>query len=114
MDRHGRQARLADVGAEGQARIGRASAEVRSEGFAGEVAARYLAGAGVARVIVRDPGLSPIVTAIDPHVLVDVHPSMSAEPTPGDAAFRDPAARELAQGARSALIQIRAALKGSS
>jgi hypothetical protein len=54
------------------------------------------------------------VTAIDPHVLVDVHPSMSAEPTPGDAAFRDPAARELAQGARSALIQIRAALKGSS
>lgn len=42
-----RQARLVEVGSEGQARLASATAKVREGGLAGFVEERYLAGAGV-------------------------------------------------------------------
>jgi molybdopterin/thiamine biosynthesis adenylyltransferase len=112
MDRHARQARLAGVGAEGQARIGRASVDVRLDGFAADVAARYLAGAGVGCVRVRAEDLAEGARAIDAGVRVEVDPSLGIEADTVD--LEDPGARDLARGALHALRAIRAAIEGSS
>jgi hypothetical protein len=115
MQRHGRQSRLAEIGAEGQGRIAAATAEVRSVGLAGEVATRYLAGAGFGALRVRDASLAPVAAAVDPAVKVEVveAPPELASPSP-DPFFRDPAAAALARGAREALREIQRALSTPS
>jgi molybdopterin/thiamine biosynthesis adenylyltransferase len=72
QQRHDRQARLAEVGAEGQARIARSVVLVPGEGFAADVAVRYLAGAGVARLRVGSGALAETALAVDPAVEVEV------------------------------------------
>jgi hypothetical protein len=114
MDRHARQARLAGVGASGQARLGRATAEVRLDGLAGDVAARYLAGAGLAGVRVRAEEVAAGARGLDASVRVEVDPSLAvaneAEPLDLD----DASARDLARGALAALRAIRAVLEEAS
>jgi hypothetical protein len=111
--RHTRQARLAEVGARGQERIARACAEVPFEGFAGEVAARYLAGAGVGALRVREPWLAAAARAVDPAVNVEVAATV-VPPGPFDPGLRHEAARELARGARWALEVLRGAVEGDA
>src|SRR5450755_2971486 len=101
MDRHTRHVRLADVGAEGQARIGRAVVDVPGRGLAAVVAARYLAGAGVACVRVQDPAAGVAARAVDASVRVEFigeGPSCSSSEE-----LQDPTARALATGALLAL-----------
>jgi hypothetical protein len=113
MDRHHRQSKLAQVGDSGQARIGRAQVDLGLEGFAGEVAARYLAGAGVGCVRVRDERTASAARAVDPSVRVEVAPSIPA--AQGEAIdLHDPVACDLARGARAALRALRATLEGPS
>jgi hypothetical protein len=114
MDRYGRQKRLAEIGPAGQERIGRAAVVVAGEGLAADVAVRYLAGAGVARLCVRDPALAARARAIAPGVTVEVDPLLPPAADVDVAAFglRDPAAREVARGAIAALRAIRAAIEG--
>jgi hypothetical protein len=117
MDRHGRQSRLADVGRAGQERIAAAAVDVPLGGLAGEVATRYLAGAGVGTLRVRVPGLAAVAASVDPAIRVEVRAegtpgtdARSAAPdTPDDVAsgFRDPVARDVARGARVALRALR-------
>lgn len=135
MDRHGRQSRLVEVGAAGQARIERASLDVRLEGFAAQVAARYLAGAGVARLRVRDAATAEAARAVDPRVEVTIDPTLEAAarqqedgktgrgdgrmpksfpPSRLPVPFNDPVARELAEGAHEALRLLRGVLKEPS
>jgi hypothetical protein len=119
MDRHGRQSRLADVGAPGQQRIAAATVEVRSEGLAGEVATRYLAGAGVGALRVLSPALAAVARSVDPAVRVEVVGAAAGgaggrEEAHEDPHFRDPVARDLARGAREALHALRKILGGAS
>jgi hypothetical protein len=116
MDRHDRQSRLAEVGSAGQARIDAATVEVRLDGLAGEIATRYLAGAGVGRVRVGDRALADVATSIDPGVRVEVGAPRVAVAVQGDAApdLRDPEAREAARGAREALRVLRSLIEGAS
>jgi hypothetical protein len=116
MDRHDRQARLAGVGASGQERIAAATVEVQSVGLAGEVATRYLAGAGVGCLLVRQRALAAVAWSVDPSVRVAVDDARPA-PSPVDepsAGFRDPSAQEVAHGAREALRALRGILEGAS
>jgi hypothetical protein len=119
MDRHGRQDRLAEIGSQGQARIAAATADVRLVGLAGEVATRYLAGAGVGRLRVREAGLVAVARAVDPAVRVEVvdagaDSNAGAHSGAGDFAFRDAAAAALALGAREALRVLRGILEVGS
>jgi hypothetical protein len=118
MDRHGRQSRLADVGATGQQRIAAATVEVRSEGLAGEVATRYLAGAGVGSLRVPSPAFAAVARSVDPAIRVEVSTSAgregNGEEPHEDPDFRDPGARDLARGAREALHALRKILGGAS
>jgi len=94
MDRYTRQERLAEIGRTGQARIASARVELRLNGLAAQVAAKYLAGAGVESVQVK-----PCVSDDDQGV---------------DAlGMRDPVARDLARGAQAALRAIHEALRGA-
>jgi molybdopterin/thiamine biosynthesis adenylyltransferase len=131
MDRHDRQSRLAEVGSAGQARIDAATVEVRLDGLAAEIATRYLAGAGVGRLRVRDRALADVATSIDPGVRVEVGgsrplhdddawagvgaPTVAADAR-DDAArdLRAPEAREAARGAREALRVLRSLIEGAS
>jgi hypothetical protein len=105
------------VGAAGQERIAAATVEVRADGLAGEVAARYLAGAGVGCLRVHDGALAAAAAAIDPSVRVE---QAGASPAPGPSStdescgFRDPLARDVARGAREALRTLRALIEGRS
>jgi molybdopterin/thiamine biosynthesis adenylyltransferase len=115
MGRHDRQARLAEIGSAGQERIAAATVEIETEGLAAEVAIRYLAGAGVGRLRVRDPLLAAAALAVDPalHALVDTGTTTIA--TAADEAsfeFHDPSAREVARGAREALRALRDIIEG--
>ena len=113
MDRHARQVLLADVGPAGQRRIAGAVADVRSGGLAGEVAVRYLAGAGMGLLRVREPALVAAAAEVDPSVRAE----LVAEPVEGPAAslaFHDAAAGEVARGALEALALLRGALEGAS
>src|SRR5579863_1118142 len=98
MHRHARQARLAGVGSDGQARIASAQVDVPLEGLAAEVAARYLAGAGVARLRVRSRAVGEAARAVDGRVQVEVDVDLPLEVQDATvtSAIRDPAARELA------------------
>jgi hypothetical protein len=136
VDRHDRQARLPGVGTVGQERISAAIVEVQSEGLAAEVAVRYLAGAGVGALRVRDRALAAAAASIDPAVRVETETGDASAATTGDASaattgdasastgvcceptdgafadLHDPAAREVARGAREALRALRAVLEG--
>jgi hypothetical protein len=132
MDRHDRQSRLAEVGSAGQARIGAATVDVRLEGLAAEVATRYLAGAGVGRLCLRDRALADAATSIDPGVRVEVSdPGVAPDDATPDLresimvegsadaplelpTWEHPEAREAARGAREALRVLRSLVEGAS
>jgi hypothetical protein len=109
MDRHARQARLAEVGSAGQARLRGARADVHLAGPAADVAVRYLAGAGLGHLRVPDAGLCVSARAVDPQVTVEVDGGLSPRPAEGFD-LRDPAARDVAAGAAAALEAVRLAL----
>jgi hypothetical protein len=116
VDRHDRQARLASVGAVGQERIAAATVVVQSAGLAGEVAALYLAAAGVGGLRVRERTLAEAASSMDPSVRVaidDAHPAPAPTDDPS-AGFRDPSARDVARGAWEALRALRGILEGAS
>ena len=71
MERHDRQARLAEVGAAGQRAIAAATVDVETDGLAADVAACYLAGAGVGCVRVGDREVAAAAGSIDPAVRVE-------------------------------------------
>ena len=112
--RHTRQVRLAEVGESGQARLAGATIDVAAPGFAGEVEARYLAAAGVGSLRVREEPHAHAARAIDAGVVVTRGESGESErPADGPvAAFAslDPAARDVAVGAWSALRALRGVL----
>ena len=110
MDRHGRQSRLAEVGASGQERIGRADAAVPLGGLAGEVAARYLAGAGVRRLRVNGDAAARAARAVDPSVRVEVDATLGDVSGASPFGLRDRAADDVARGAHAALVALRRAL----
>jgi|ERR1700722_12251375 hypothetical protein len=112
MGRHSRQSRLADVGPEGQKRIARAVAVVPGTGLAAAVAARYLAGAGVAVVRVKDEAAGAAARAVDPGVRVEIDPDLPGSAPEAELlqVLSDPSARELAAGSLLALRVLRAAL----
>jgi sulfur carrier protein ThiS adenylyltransferase len=109
MDRYGRQSRLAEVGPSGQARLRESVVDVRADGLAAQVASRYLAGAGVGRLRVRDSAVADSARAVDPSVVVDVEADLAA-PTVEGFDLRHPAARDVAAGAASALRALRSVL----
>ena len=110
MRRHARQTRLAEVGPGGQAKIAAASAEVPGEGLAALVAARYLAGAGLAGLRVREAAAAAWAQAMDARVRVDVDPLLEGALPAAPSEIRDPAARQLAAGALHALGVLRSVL----
>jgi hypothetical protein len=116
MQRHTRQIRLAGVGPEGQARIARAEVVVPGTGLSAEVAARYLAGAGVAAIVVQDERIAASARAMDAAVgvRVDAAVAAAADALPAPPELRDPAARELASGALLALSALRDALAATA
>ena len=110
MDRHDRQRRLAEVGEPGQARIRGATVDVCLGGAAGEVAARYLAGAGVGRLRVRDARVGEAAKAVDPAVAVEVVPELEGMGQEEDLGVLHPDAQDLARGATAALAALRGIL----
>lgn len=68
--RHTRQVRLPEVGTEGQERLGQAAVSLASRGLAGEVAVRYVVGAGVGRVSVVQEDLVAVAKRVDGRVQV--------------------------------------------
>jgi hypothetical protein len=109
MDRYGRQSRLAEVGPAGQARLRESLVDVPAAGLAAQVAVRYLAGAGVGRLQVRDASLAESARAVDPAVIVDVDGALAMAAAEGFD-LQVPAAREVAAGAAAALRALRVAL----
>jgi hypothetical protein len=101
-----------EVGVLGQARIARARVEVRASGFAGDIAARYLAGAGVGGLRVPSESVAHAVRAVDPGVEVTVA-ALDPVNTPDGFDLREPAARELARGSRLALDALLDAIRGT-
>jgi hypothetical protein len=109
MDRYGRQSRLAEVGLSGQARLRESLVEVPATGLAAQVAVRYLAGAGVGRLRVRDATLGESARGVDPAVVVDVDVRLPVHAVEGlDLQHR--ASRDVAAGALTALRALRSAL----
>ncbi len=109
--RHTRQARLREIGEEGQRRIGASTAVVASSGFAAEIEARYLAGAGFARVVVPDSASEAVAHAVDPDAVVEVRSAVaSSHAAPIEGEIADPSARAVASGAWRALAAIRRAI----
>lgn len=89
MSRYGRQIRLADVGAHGQAKLEGATVRLATTGHAREIEARYLAAAGL-KVSDR--------AADQPRSLPDL-------------GLRHEAARDVAAGSYAALLSIRDVLE---
>jgi hypothetical protein len=112
--RHTRQVRLAEVGADGQGRIARATADVHGRGLAAQVAARYLAGAGLAQLRVADEGVAAAARGIDASVKVYVDTSLAVDRAAAPSELVDPTACALAAGALAALRAIREALSAAS
>jgi hypothetical protein len=110
MNRHARQARLADVGSAGQGRIASSRVTVEGDGLAAVVAGRYLAGAGVAAVRVRSAAIAAAVRGVDPSVGIAIDPAIDGRLDEGWD-LRDPAARAVATGARAALRALRRSLE---
>jgi hypothetical protein len=111
MDRHARQSKLAEIGPAGQARIARARVDVGLDGVAAEVAARYLAGAGVGGLRVPSEDAAASARAVDASVPVEVSAAIAVACEPAAlAVLRDPSARALGLGALVALEALRSAL----
>jgi hypothetical protein len=102
--------RLAEVGASGQNAIESASMDLPLVGFPGDVAARYLAGAGVGRLRVRDESLAAAALSVDSRIRVEVVPSLEVENDISAFDLRERRAIELAAGSLVALRGIRRAL----
>lgn len=115
--RHTRQSRLAEVGSERQKKLGSSEARVRACGFAGEIEARYLAGAGVGTLLVGDTGQARAALAVDPSVRAKkAEISRDDDPVtalPQILGALDPAARDVAEGAYRALQTLRKLLAAS-
>lgn len=103
--RFARQAKLVEVGEAGHGRIAASHPRITDGGFAGVVAARYLAGAGVARLTVASEAQRE--AALEVSASVEVSIAEAGEPIGG---YDDltPAARDVARGAAFALEQLRA------
>jgi molybdopterin/thiamine biosynthesis adenylyltransferase len=112
--RHGRQSRLAEVGPAGQRAIGAATVRVREPGLAGEIEARYLAGAGVGHLIVSEAAHADAALRVDPEVEVEVADPQPAAPCALDLGVLDPACAEVARGAASALASLRSLVQGAA
>jgi hypothetical protein len=116
VSRFGRQSKLAEVGAAGQERIARSEVDLGLEGLAGDVAVRYLAGAGVGRLRVRDERLGRAARDVDPHLVVEVAQRAGGsveDDAPeflGRLDLRNKAARDVAIGAYTALRALRRSL----
>lgn len=110
VDRYARQAKLAEVGAAGQGRIARTVVDVRLAGGAADVAVRYLAGAGVSVLRVRDEALAEKARAIAPAVVVEIDPTLPQQSDGDTFDLRDPVCREVASGASAALRALKAAI----
>jgi hypothetical protein len=112
--RHVRQVILPEIGEAGQARLASATAVVAASGVAGEIEARYLAGAGVGHVVVADEAIAAAANEVDPGVRVEVGgfdvSRIAHDWPPFDA--RDASAREVALGAWRALRAMRAVVRG--
>jgi hypothetical protein len=110
--RYTRQVRLAEVGEAGQARLRESELAVRGGGVAGAIEARYLAGAGVGSLRVRDALQEEAARAVDGDVRVRVDDRAGAleERSPLDALRMDPAAYDVAIGAWRALDALREVL----
>ena len=87
--RYTRQTRLPEIGETGQARLAAATVSARTEGFARSIETAYLRAAGVGRIEEDDTGEVVEVAALG---------------------IRDPAAREVAEGALAALVTMRKVL----
>ncbi len=110
MDRHERQARLAEVGAEGQERIGRAEVVMPLRGLAGVVAVRYLGGAGLGRLRVSSDALAEEALSVEPATRVEVDAALDEVTRSSPFGLRDRAADDVARGAHAALVVLRGAL----
>ena len=110
MDRHARQSKLAEVGELGQARIARARVDIHLEGLAADVAARYLAGAGVAGIRVREAHAAEGVRALAPGVVVEVAPALSLDEGGPAFGLRDATCQQVFRGAHAALRALRVAV----
>lgn len=102
MDRHHRQMRLPIVGKSGQRAIAEASLVVPAAGVEGEIMARYLAGAGVTKLRTADDAAAVAARAIDAKVEASAGAPIATEPMT-DLDDLDPAARDVARGARAAV-----------
>jgi hypothetical protein len=128
--RHTRQVRLPEVGTEGQERLGQAAVSLASRGLAGEVAVRYVVGAGVGRVTVVQEDLVAVAKRVDGRVQVQpvqgpriqgkagqshgIEPAAehddgghSSTGLPLPMGFEDEAPRAVAEGAYEALVCLR-------
>lgn len=86
--------------------------EIPTEGLAAEVAARYLAGAGVRTLRVKDVATASAAQAVDASVKVEVDPllpELERASAPLES-FVDPSARAIAEGAWIALRALREVL----
>lgn len=113
--RHSRQTRLAGVGPAGQARLASAHVMVTERGLAGWVMARYLAGAGVGTLTVTEAEHEAAARATDDGVHVRCEDAGDGEPSADpELDALDPAARDVARGARAALRALKAILMESA
>ncbi len=115
--RHTRQVRLAEVGEEGQVRLARATVTVRGLAASGAIEARYLAGAGIGALRVREIAHAEAARAIDAAVRIEDAAAVGApDPcasSPIEALGLDPAAYDVARGAWCALDAMRQVLGGA-
>jgi hypothetical protein len=108
-----RQRLVAEIGAEGQARIAGRSSRVAMRGLAGEIEARYLACAGFASLATTTEAQAAIAKDACPTLAIEL--AAAASP-PSGSSFAlegevDSAVRALLDGALSALRQIREAAR---
>lgn len=111
MERFDRQVRLAEIGAAGQARISGGLISIGLDGPATDIAARYLAGAGVRGVRVRDIAFANGARALMPGIRIEVEPALPDDAEALAFDIRDPTCRDICRGAHAALRALRAALK---
>jgi hypothetical protein len=108
--RYTRQARLAEVGEPGQAKLSEGEACIASVGVAAVVSARYAAGAGLGSLRVREPLALDAARSVDARMPVVIDAGLAAAASslsPAWLAELDPGARDVAQGAYEALVAIR-------
>ena len=109
--RHTRQVRLADVGEEGQARLEATTGFVETDGLAGVVEARYLAGAGGGKISTGYEAIGDVARAVDATIqIVAARRAPLGHGEPPAFGVKDPVAMEVALGAWRALAHVRRAI----